>query len=194
MEGRPPRLRLAVWAVGPWGERGWKAGQAVGQRAPRGPSPGPRSLGGWAAASSKFLQRPRPRRGSFPTAPRRGVGAPAGCSRAGGSALKMGSVAFKFVLKNVVSRRSVLQEGGHDEAGWKKRLLGGLCEEKNRWRTPPGEVQLLYVLLSQRYEFYTQNWKSSAQGSYAWKAFLTRKWIFVFSVPPSFLPWDAQPL
>lgn len=68
----------------------------------------------------------------------------------------MGSVAFRFVLKNVDSRRGVLQEGGH-EAGWRNRLLGGLCEEKSRRRKPPGEVQLLYVLLSHRYEFYTPN-------------------------------------
>lgn len=70
------------------------------------------AFAGRAGASSKFLQRPRPRRGSFPQPPAAGSGRKLDVAGRGGSALKMGSVAFKFVLKNVDSRSGVLQEGG----------------------------------------------------------------------------------
>lgn len=54
-------------------------------------------------------KRPRPRRGSLPAAPRRGVRAQAGCTGRWGG-LKMGSMAFKFMFNNM-SSRSILQEG-----------------------------------------------------------------------------------
>lgn len=39
-----------------------------------------------------------------------------------------------------------MQEG---ELSWVEEwFLGGLCEEKNRWSKPPGEVQLLYNIMS----------------------------------------------